>query len=309
MKLVVSLCILAAIMSGNIFGMQKSGGKKPASDPELEKKIRRFSPTVLTANTASLSAGDRKALQKIIAAAKLLDPLFLRQVWAGNEALKVKLEADKSIAGRQRLHYFYINDGPWSRIDNKEPFIEGVPKEKPANANYYPDDMTKDEFNNWVQSLPDSEKQKATGFFWLIRRGADGKLMTVPYSQAYAEFLTPAAKLLREAAALTTNASLKDFLIKRADAFASDDYYASDVAWMDLDSPIEPTFGPYETYEDELFSYKAAFEAYVTLRDETESAKLVKFSSYLQELEKQSAYGGALSKSETGCGITDSSGK
>ncbi len=285
MKLVVSVFILAAMMAVNTFGMQKPGAKKPAGDPELAKKIRRFSPTVLTANTASLTAGDRKALAKIIEAAKILNPLFLRQVWAGNVELKAKLEADKSVVGQQRLHYFNINHGPWSRIDNKEPFIEGVPKEKPLNANYYPDDMTKDEFNTWVQSLPDAEKQKATGFFWLIRRGADGKLMTVPYSQAYAEFLTPAAKLLREAAALTTNATLKDFLTKRADAFASDDYYASDVAWMDLDSPIEPTFGPYETYEDELFSYKAAFEAYVTLRDETESAKLVKFSSYLQELE------------------------
>ncbi|MDQ5844544.1 MAG: hypothetical protein M3539_04540, partial [Acidobacteriota bacterium] len=118
-----------------------------------------------------------------------------------------------------------------------------------------------------------------------IRRDAAGKLMTVPYSQAYSEFLVPAAKLLREAASLTTNRTLKDFLLKRADAFASDDYYSSDVAWMDLDSPIEVTIGPYETYEDRLFSYKAAFEAYVTLRDQAESDKLVKFGGYLQELE------------------------
>lgn len=285
MRPVVTLFLLTVFMITSTSGTQKRGPRKPADDPELAKKIARFSPTVLTANTSRLTAGDRKALQKIIEAAKLLNPLFLRQVWAGNEALKAKLEADKSVVGQQRLHYFNINHGPWSRIDNKEPFIEGVPKEKPLNANYYPDDMTKDEFNSWVQSLPDAEKQKATGFFWLIRRGADGKLMTVPYSQEYAEFLTPAAKLLREAAALTTNATLKDFLTKRAGAFGSDDYYSSDVAWMDLDSPIELTFGPYETYEDELFSYKAAFEAYVTLRDETESDKLVRFSGYLQELE------------------------
>src|SRR5215813_6518669 len=109
--------------------------------------------------------------------------------------------------------------------------------------------------------------------------------MTVPYSQAYREYLEPAAKLLREAAALTTNATLKNFLSKRADALGTDDYYESDVAWMDLDAPIDVTFGPYETYEDELFSYKASFEAYVTLRDDAESAKLAKFSRYLQELE------------------------
>jgi hypothetical protein len=259
--------------------------QKPAADPELAKKIDRFAPTTLTADVAKLSANDRLALNKIIAAAKLLDPLFLRQVWSGNDALEKKLMADTSPAGRLRLQYFYINDGPWSRLDNNEPFIEGVPQEKPLQANYYPDDMSKDEFNAWVQTLSDSDKQKATGFFYLIRRGADKKLMTVPYSQAYKEYLEPAARLLREAAGLTSNATLKNFLNKRADAFGSDDYYESDVAWMDLDSPIDATIGPYETYEDELFSYKAAFEAYITIRDDAETAKLARFSAHLQELE------------------------
>jgi hypothetical protein len=265
--------------------MQRRGNKAAAGDAELAKKISRFAPTVLTANTARLSSGDRKALSKIIAAAKLLDPLFLRQVWSGNDALHRKLKADTSVAGRQRLHYFLINDGPWSRLDNNEPFIDGVPREKPPHANFYPDDITKDEFNAWANRLPAAEKEKATGYFYAIRRDANGKLMSVPYSEAYREFLEPAAKLLREAAALTTNATLKDFLNKRADAFASNDYYASDVAWMDLKAPIDVTIGPYETYEDELFGYKAAFEAYVTLTDAAESAKLEKFSQHLQELE------------------------
>ncbi len=256
-----------------------------AGDPELEKKIARFAPTTLTADVSKLAPKDRQALDKIIAAAKLLDPLFLRQVWNGNDALEKKLMADNTPAGRQRLHYFYINDGPWSRLDNNEPFIEGVPHEKPLQASYYPDDMTKDEFNAWVQTLSEADKQKATGFFWLIRRGPDRKLTTVPYSQAYREYLEPAARLQPEAAALTTNATLRNFLNKRADAFGSDDYYDSDVAWMDLDAPIDVTIGPYETYEDELFSYKAAFEAYITIRDDAETAKLAKFSGHLQELE------------------------
>jgi peptidase M49-like protein len=285
MRLVVCTLLLGTLLLANISGMQRRGTTKAAGDPELAKKIRRFSPTVLTADTSRLSAGDRKALTKIIEAAKLMDSLFLRQVWSGNEALKRKLEADKTVVGRQRLHYFMINKGPWSRIDNKEPFIEGVPHEKPPGANYYPEGMARDEFNSWLNSLPDAEKGKATGYFYTIRRDANGKLVTVPYSREYREFLEPAAKLLREAAALTTNQTLKDYLSKRADAFASDDYYASDLAWMDLDSPIHVTIGPYETYEDELFGYKAAFEAYVTLTDAAESAKLEKFSQYLQELE------------------------
>src|SRR2546426_9051137 len=177
-----------------------------------------------------------------------------------------------------------INKGPWSQLDGNEPFIEGAPA-RPPQANFYPDDMTKDEFNAWVNTLSPEEKEKATGYFYAIRRDANGKLKPVPYSEEYREFLEPAAKLLREAADLTTNQTLKKFLTKRADAFLSDDYYASDVAWMDLDAPIDVTIGPYETYEDELFGYKAAFEAFITLRDEAESAKLKKFSQYLQELE------------------------
>ncbi len=284
MRFVTVTLLLTTLLLANI---SATPGKRlrPIEDPALEKKIRRFAPTVLTADVSHLSRGDRQALKKIIAAAKLLDPLFLRQVWAGNDALHRKLAADHTLLGRQRLHYFLINDGPWSRLDDNEPFLEGVPAEKPKNANYYPDDMTREEFNTWVGGLSETEKQKANGFFWLIRRATDGKLTTVPYSEAYAEFLKPAAKLLNEAAALTTNSTLKNFLTKRAAAFASDDYYASDVAWMDLDAPIELTIGPYETYEDELFSYKAAFEAYVTLRDEGESAKLARFSQHLQELE------------------------
>jgi hypothetical protein len=260
-----------------------SDPKAPASP--LAIKISQFASTNLTADTSGLSENDRKALDKLIEAAKLLDPLFLRQVWSGNEALKKRLEADTSPEGRERLHYFMINKGPWSRNEKNEPFIDGVPHEKPPQAGFYPDDMTKDEFNGWVGGLSEQDKKRATGFFTVIRRGADGKLKIVPYHEEYREFLEPAAKLLREAADLTTNQTLKTFLTKRAEAFMSDDYYASDVAWMDLDAPIDVTIGPYETYEDELFGYKAAFEAFITLRDEAESAKLVKFSGYLQELE------------------------
>jgi peptidase M49-like protein len=251
----------------------------------LAAKIRRFAPTDVTADASRLSDGDRKALEKIIQAAKLMDPIYYRQVWSGNEALKTKLETDQSPPGRDNLRYFIINKGPWSRLDKNEPFIDGVPREKPPQAGFYPDDIKKDEFEAWAKGLSEDERKKAVGFFHVIRRGPDGKLKTVPYSEEYREFLEPAAKLLSEAASLTTDETLKNFLTKRAEAFMSDNYYASDVAWMDLNAPIDLTIGPYETYEDELFGYKAAFEAFVTLRDDAESAKLVKFSGYLQDLE------------------------
>src|SRR5213078_2756221 len=258
--------------------------RRQGTDNSLAAKIRRFAPTIMTANTARLSPNDRKVLQKIIAAAKLYDSLYLRQIWSGNETLLKKLQAEKTPLGRMRLHYFMINKGPWSQLDDNEPFVAGVPR-RPPQANFYPDDMTKDEFNSWLNTLSADEKEKATGYFYAIRRDTNGKLKTVPYSEEYREFLEPAAKLLREAAALTSNSTLKSFLEKRAAAFNTNDYYDSDVAWLDLDSPIDVTMGPYETYEDELFGYKAAFEAYVTLRDDAETAKLKQFSAYLQELE------------------------
>src|SRR5258705_7847293 len=176
MRTFLSLLLLTALLLTNISAKQRRGVRKQAGDPEVAKKISRFAPTTLTANTARLSAGDRKALKKIIEAARLLDLLFLRQVWSGNDELHKKLEADKSAVGRQRLHYFLINDGPWSRLDENEPFIEGVPGVKPPHANFYPDDITKDEFNSWLAGFPDSKKQKATGYSYTIRRDAVGEL-------------------------------------------------------------------------------------------------------------------------------------
>lgn len=281
----IVVVMVISIMAGAAPLAQKTAkSQSPAKDNSLVTKIRRFAPTVMTANPTGFSPNDRKALEKIIEAAKYIDPLYLRQVWSGNEELLKRLQADHGMFGPARLHYFVINKGPWSQLDNNEPFIQGAPP-KPPQANFYPGDITKEEFNSWLSTLSPEEKEKATGYFYTIRRDAGGKLKTVPYSEEYREFLDPAAKLLREAAALATNKTLKDFLNKRAAAFASNDYYDSDVAWMDLDAPIDVTIGPYETYEDELFGYKAAFEAYVTLRDDAESAKLAKFSKYLQEIE------------------------
>lgn len=280
-KFLWMICFLSLVFNQ----MTMAQKKVSPEERELKAKIARFAPTVITADATKLSANDRKALDKIIAAAKLFDPLFIRQVWSGNEALLKKLEADKTPLGQLRLHYFRINKGPWSQLDENKTFFEGVPATKPPQAAHYPDDMTKEEFEKWIETLTPEAKEKATGFFYAIRRSPNKKLIAVPYSEAYQEFLLPAAEVLREAAVLTDNATLKNFLNKRAAAFLSNDYYESDVAWMDLDAPIDVTIGPYETYSDELFGYKAAFEVYVTLRDEVETNKLKKFSQYLQELE------------------------
>jgi hypothetical protein len=255
----------------------------------LLEMTRRFAPVEIAADVTKLSDGDRQALARLIEAARIVDALFLRQVWAGNDALLQQLAretlapGDTSEAGL-RLHYFLINKGPWSRLDHNRPFVAGVPP-KPEGGSFYPPELSKEDVQKWLDSLSGEAKARATGFFTTIRRGDDGRLSAVPYSIEYQSELGRLAALLREAANLTTAPSLKTFLLARADAFRSNDYYASDVAWMELDAPIEPTIGPYEVYEDEWFNYKAAFEAFITLRDDAESAKLQTFSKHLQELE------------------------
>jgi len=253
--------------------------------PELNRMIARFAPAELKVDTTSLSTGDRQALVKLMEAARILDGLFLTQRWSGNAALRAQLAKDASAVGKARLRYFDINKGPWSDLDGQTAFLPNVPPKQLPGANFYPEDMTKDEFETWVAKLPKVQQEQARGFFTVIRRDAAGKLTAVPYSKAYGPELERAAKLLEEAASLTPNATLKDFLNLRAKAFRTDDYYASDVAWMKLDAPIDITIGPYETYQDEIFGYKAAFEAYVTLRDDKETLKVKSFADRMQEIE------------------------
>ena len=253
--------------------------------PQLQQMSARFAPVTLRYDESALSSGDRQALAKLVEAARTFNFLYMDQLWSGNRALYGRLRRDPSPLGKARFAYFWLNKGPWSNLDGNGPFIPSVPEHKLPGANFYPEDMTRAEFEAWAKTLPPKSKEEAEGFFTLIRRDANHHLTAVPYSQAYSDDLHRAAGLLREAAALTPNASLKKFLELRADAFLSNDYYASDLAWMDLDAPLDITIGPYETYNDEFFGYKAAFEAYITIRDDRESARLASFSSHLQEIE------------------------
>ncbi len=251
---------------------------------DIARKAARFAPTDIAADLSGLAESERRSLSHMIRAAQVMDALFLEQVWAGNEAMLVDLLRDQSDEGKARLHYFLINKGPWSRLDHNEPFVSGAPP-KPAAANYYPPGATKDEVEKWIQSLPEAERSRVTGFFTTIRRAPGGGLVAVPYSTEYQGELALAAMHLREAAKLTTQPTLKAYLESRAAAFLSNDYYDSDVKWMELDASIEPTIGPYEVYEDEWFNYKAAFEAFITIKDQTESEKLRKFAGSLQDIE------------------------
>jgi hypothetical protein len=254
---------------------------------KLKDMTARFAPVEISADITQLPLGERRALAKMVQAGSIMDALFLRQVWAGNEAMLLDLLKDETPLGKARLHYFLINKGPWSRLDRNEAFIPGAP-DKPDNANFYPAESSKEQVDAWFQKLPPPERAEAMGFFTVIRSAAGagkGTFISVPYSMEYQGELALAANLLRDAAALTTQPGLKSYLTKRAAAFLSNNYYESDLAWMELDSGIEPTIGPYEVYEDEWFNAKAAFEAFIAIRDDAETARLSKLSSYLQEIE------------------------
>jgi hypothetical protein len=243
-----------------------------------------FAPVDIGADISSLPPSERAALARTIDAARVMDALFLEQVWAGNPSLLLALQGDRGPARRAQLAFFLVNKGPWSRVEENRAFVPGVPR-KPEGAAYYPPDATRDEVAAWIDGLSAEERATATGFFTVIRRDPDGGLRAVPYSLEYQGPLAIAAEHLRAAAGLTAEPTLARYLRTRADAFASNEYYESDVAWMELDAAIEPTIGPYEVYEDEWFNYKAAFEAFVTIRDDAETAQLARFGAELQGLE------------------------
>jgi hypothetical protein len=248
----------------------------------IEERIAQFVPTELTFDESLLSKDDRRVLRKIVEASRFMDDIFLRQVSPRNPEWLARLESSHADEDRRLLHYFRIMCGPWDRLEEHRPFMGD--EEKPLGAGFYPPDLTKHEFEDWLARHPEDEGT-FTSFYTVIQRQGD-RLVAVPYSQAYQQFLEPAAKLLNEAASMSGNASLARFLSSRAEAFRTNEYAESDMDWVDIeDSLIDVTIGPYEVYEDRLLGYKATFEAYVGIKDPGESERLERLVEYLPELE------------------------
>ena len=288
-SVLLAICLTAACQSATPPAVTSSqtGNIEPETmriAPDTAQRVAKFPPTVIDYDHSLLDENEKAVVAKLIEASKLIDEIFWRQVSEDNPALRDALSrhAGDSPLARAGYDYFLMNKGPWDRLEGDQPFIGTKPK--PPGAAFYPADITKDEFERTVAAHPE-QKDALRGLFTVVRR--DGtNLVAIPYSTFYRDFLVPAAQKLREAAALTRNESLRTFLDKRAAAFLSDDYRDSDMAWMDLNGPIEVTIGPYEVYEDELFNYKASFEAFVTVVDAAESAKLVRYAQALPDMER-----------------------
>lgn len=228
----------------------------------------------LTVDLSHLSEPQREMIGLLVEASRIMDELFWQQAF--REEHEAWLDA---IDGEKTRHYARINYGPWDRLANDRPFIEGHGA-KPPGANFYPEDMTREEFQA-------TDLAGKTSLYTLIRRNDAGELRVVPYHEAYSEELAHAALLLRQAAALAEHDGFAEYLLLRAQALETDDYQPSDMAWMDVKTnPVEVVIGAIETYEDQLFGYKAAYEGFVLVKDMEWSEELARFAQFLPELQQ-----------------------
>ena len=291
MKKITIICVLLLMTA--IIACNKSQKEKKANTMDktikkieyLDKEIKKFAPVKLSFDPKLINDKQRIVLRKLIEATNIMDEIFLRQVYSKNVEIRDSLEKKNNKLSKKELELFNIYYGPFNRLEHDKPFIEGVNK-KPSGANFYPEDMTKEEFENFLKEHPEKE-EKFTSNFTVIRRDKEGKLVSIPYSEEYKPFLEKAAKLLKEAGETCENPTVKKYLNLRAEAFLSNDYFESDLAWMDMkDNAIEVVIGPYEVYEDGLFGYKASFESFVTVKDPVESKKLKTIAKYLIDMER-----------------------
>ena len=246
--------------------------KENKNTGEMDQLLSKYTSFTLTSDVENLTPNERKMIPLLIEAAQEMDKVFWKQAYGDKNELLSKLD-------EKTRKFAVINYGPWDRLDGNTPFVEGV-GEKPAGANFYPKDMTKEEFEAW-----DSEDKKS--LYTLVRRDDSGNLITIPYNEAFAEHHSKAAEKLREAATYADDEGLKTYLNLRADALESNDYQKSDFAWMDMkNNGIDIVIGPIENYEDQLYGYKAANEAYVLIKDKSWSERLAKYTAVLPELQR-----------------------
>ena len=247
----------------------------------LERMRAQFAVVDMDVDASFLSTEEVAVVNKLNEVGNYMSAIYALQRSEKNPGWRAEIAASDLANKELLLDLFDLHFGPWDTLDNNKPFFGSAPM--PEGAAFYPADMTKKEFESWITEHPEDEDSFRSGYT-VIRRDGD-RLVAIPYSEHYRELLEPAAALMREAADIATNESLKRFLSLRADAFLNDDYYESEIAWMDLDGPIEAAIGPYEVYTDTLFGYKTAYEAFITIKNPEESAALAKYKDFLRDME------------------------
>jgi hypothetical protein len=242
-----------------------------------------FARVDMNPDTSFLTDEQREVVNLLNEVGNLMSEIYLRQVSEQNPQWREEITNSNLQDKTLLLNLFDLHFGPWNTLEDNEPFYGSTAR--PPGAAFYPADMTREEFEDWIAAHPEDEEAFRSGYT-VIRRTDDGGLRAIPYSEHYREWLEPAAAKLRQAAEITTNENLKRFLTLRAESFLTDEYFDSEMAWMDLDGPIEVAIGPYEVYTDQLFGTKTAYEAFITVRNPEESAALDKYKGMLRDMEE-----------------------
>ena len=273
MKKAIYLLAFASIFSCKEDVKQIETVEPESNKTIMQSNLDKYVSVKLTADLSVLSENEKEMLPILISAANKMNDLFWYESYGDCDALL------NGITDEDTKKYVKINYGPWDRLDNNKPFVDGV-GEKPKGANYYPKDMTKEEFDK-------SSMENKSSIYNFVRRDGNGDLFTIPYHKQFETEVKEVSQLLLKAAELAEDKGLKNYLELRAAALLDDNYQKSDFAWMDMkNNTLDIVIGPIETYEDQLFGNKASHEGYVLIKDQEWSAKLAKFSSFLPELQE-----------------------
>ncbi len=269
MKITLTKALVMLVIAVFMAGCQ---GMESDNEMSIDDRLNQYTEFTLTADVSSLSDNQKEIIKLLIDAGKEMDEVFWEQAYGNKETLL-------NNTTEKEQEFAQINYGPWDRLNGNEPFIDDVGP-KPESANFYPSDMTKEEFESWDSEAKDD-------LYTLVRRTQNGGLTTIPYHEAFAEQHKLAADKLKEAAELAEDDGLKKYLNLRAEALLTDEYKESDMAWLDMkNNTIEVVIGPIETYEDQLFGYKAAHETFVLIKDKEWSNRLSKYAEVLPELQE-----------------------
>ncbi|MDD4704003.1 MAG: Zn-dependent hydrolase [Bacteroidales bacterium] len=265
--------VLLAVAIVGFAGCQKKETPKEETKSPMQEKVDEFASVRLTTDLSHLSQNEKELIKVFLEIGQIMDDLFWKQAY-GN-----KTDID-TISDKAAREFAMINYGPWERLNNMKPFVEGY-GEKPQGANFYPIDMTDEEYN----ALKDKNKDN---LYTVIRRDSEGKLVVKWYREEYKEELQKVDKLMEKAISLADDAGLKKYLTERRKAFQTDDYFQSDMAWMDMkQSKLDFVVGPIENYEDRRYGSKAAYESFILVKDEKWSNDLAKFTAMLPQLQKE----------------------
>lgn len=272
MKQTYSIVVSIFIVSVLLFASCDNSGNKNSNSMLIDDRLNQYTEFTLEADVLSLTDNQKEMIKLLIEAGQAMDEAFWMEAYGDKQKLLNNL-------GEKEQRFAEINYGPWDRLNGNDPFIENI-DEKPGGANFYPTDMTKEEFENW-------ESEDKDNLYTVVRRNQNGDLVSIPYHEFFKEQHTIASDKLKEAAGLAEDKDLKKYLTLRAEALLNDNYRESDMAWLDMkDNTIEVVIGPNETYEDQLFGYKAAHETFVLIKDKEWSNRLSKYAEVLPELQE-----------------------